>query len=116
MLRSALAILLAAAATAGAKTPPDTFVVAANMSQMITLDPAAINETFAAGFMRNVCDALIGVDPDDASKLVPGVAESWTSRPTARSTPSRSARGSSFPRATRSPPRTSPGRSSATCS
>src|SRR5262245_55301143 len=64
-----------------AKTPADTFVVAANMSQMITLDPAAINESFASGWVRNSCDALIGLDPDDASKLVPGVAESWTVSP-----------------------------------
>jgi peptide/nickel transport system substrate-binding protein len=81
---SRAAIFLAgtlAAATVAAKTPPDTFVVASNMSQMITLDPAAINESATAGLMRNVCDALIGVDPADASKVVPGVAESWTVSP-----------------------------------
>src|SRR5690349_7021799 len=67
--------------SAHAKTPADTFVVAANMSQMITLDPAAINESFTAGFMRNVCDALVGLDDTDASKVVPGIAESWTVSP-----------------------------------
>ena len=61
-----------------AKTPGDIFVVAANLSQMITLDPAAIQESFTAGIMRNVCDALIAFDPDDASKIAPGIAESWT--------------------------------------
>src|SRR5262245_18880354 len=66
---------------AAAKTPADTFVVAANMGQMITLDPAAINESFAVGWVRNACDALIAVDPEDPSKLVPGVAESWTVSP-----------------------------------
>jgi peptide/nickel transport system substrate-binding protein len=64
-----------------AKTPRDAFVMAANLSQMITLDPASINESFTAGFMRNVCDALIASDPDDAAKLVPGVAESWSVSP-----------------------------------
>jgi peptide/nickel transport system substrate-binding protein len=78
-----LAALLALEA-APAKTPADSFVIAANLSQMITLDPAAINESFAAGVMRNVCDALIGQDPDDASKLVPGLAESWTVSPDGR--------------------------------
>jgi peptide/nickel transport system substrate-binding protein len=97
MRSCALAILLAAATAAGAKTPPDTFVVAANMSQMITLDPAAINETFAAGFMRNVCDALIGLDPDDASKLVPGVAESWTVSPDGAKYTLRIRKGLKFP-------------------
>jgi peptide/nickel transport system substrate-binding protein len=70
-----------AASLAAAKTPPDTFVVASNMSQMITLDPAAINETAAATYMRSVCDALVGLDADDVSKVVPGVAESWTVSP-----------------------------------
>jgi peptide/nickel transport system substrate-binding protein len=49
------------------------------MSQIITLDPAAMNETAAAVHMRNnVCEGPIGVDADDATKLVPGVVESWT--------------------------------------
>jgi len=79
MIRIALAAaFLAAALPVCAKTPHDTFVVAANLSQMITLDPAAINESFTAGFMHNVCDAMVAMDPADASKLVPGVAESWT--------------------------------------
>jgi peptide/nickel transport system substrate-binding protein len=73
-----LALALLVPSFAGAKTPGDTFVVAADTSQMITLDPAAINESFAAGIMRNVCDALVGMDPDDASKIVPGIAQSWT--------------------------------------
>jgi len=80
-LAAATAAFLVPLSTAQAKTPPDTFVVAANMSQMITLDPAAINESFTAGFMRNVCDALIGFDEKDPSKLAPGIAESWTVSP-----------------------------------
>ena len=79
MIRIVLAsAILVAILPVSAKTPRDTFVVAANLSQMITLDPAAINESFTAGIMRNVCDALIAIDPADSSKLVPGVAESWT--------------------------------------
>src|SRR5438132_8010025 len=79
MIRIVLAsAILVATFPVSAKTPRDTFVVAANLSQMITLDPAAINESFTAGIMRNVCDALIAIDPADSSKLVPGVAESWT--------------------------------------
>ena len=79
MIRAVLlSAILVAALPAFPKTPHDTFVMAANLSQMITLDPAAINESFTAGFMHGVCDALIGMDPADASKLVPGVAESWT--------------------------------------
>ncbi|MEO7743401.1 MAG: ABC transporter substrate-binding protein [Usitatibacter sp.] len=85
ILRSiACVTALAAIPVAHAKTPADTFVVAANLSNMITLDPAAVNESFTAGVMRNVCDALVGVDPDDAAKLNPGVAESWTVSPDAK--------------------------------
>ena len=76
-----LAGLLGAATAAMAKTPADTFVVASNLSQIITLDPAAINEGAANGFVRQACDALIALDPNDASKVVPGVAESWTVSP-----------------------------------
>ncbi len=82
-LCAAIAALLLPLGAAQARTPADSFVVAANMSQMITLDPAAVNESFTAGFMRNVCDALIALDPDDASKLVPGIAERWTVSPDA---------------------------------
>lgn len=82
MIRIVLAAaILAATLPVCASTPRDTFVMAANLSQMITLDPAAINESFTAGFMHSVCDALIGIDPQDPSKLVPGVAESWTVSP-----------------------------------
>jgi peptide/nickel transport system substrate-binding protein len=61
-----------------AATPKDTYVIAANTGSMITLDPAAVAESFTAGFLRTVCDPLIDVDEDDASKLVPGIAESWS--------------------------------------
>jgi peptide/nickel transport system substrate-binding protein len=86
MFRSAFLAFVATACVAlplHAKTPADTFVVAANMSQMITLDPAAVNESFTAGFMRNVCDALIRPENDDATQLAPGIAESWTVSPDA---------------------------------
>ena len=79
--QAALFLAGSVAAVAMAKTPPDTFVVASSLSQMITLDPAAINESAAAGYMRNICDALIALDPDDASKVVPGVAQAWTVSP-----------------------------------
>ena len=75
------AVLICLAFGAHAKTPKDTFVAAANLSQMITLDPAAVNESLTAGFMRNVCDTLVSIDPADTSKIEPGVAESWAVSP-----------------------------------
>lgn len=102
-MRSAIltaAVIAAAAlpsAPAHAKTPADAFVVAANLSQMITLDPAAINESFTAGIMRNVCDALVGIDPEDPSKLIPGVAESWKVAPDASTYTLKIRQGLKFP-------------------
>src|SRR5262249_44675019 len=86
-----------ASANVAAKTPPDTFVVASNISPMITPDPAAINETAAAGVMRNVCDALLALDPADASKVVPGVAESWTVSPDGKTYTLKIRKGLRFP-------------------
>jgi hypothetical protein len=70
-IRRAFAAAFALACLAvDAKTPADTFVVAANMSQMITHDPAAINESFTAGFMRNVCDPLVRPQDDPRHVVV----------------------------------------------
>ncbi|MGD9829132.1 MAG: ABC transporter substrate-binding protein [Hyphomicrobiaceae bacterium] len=66
-----------AAQSAAAAPPMDTFVVAGNTSAMITLDPAAVAESFTANIMRSVCEALIALDKKDAKTLVPGIAESW---------------------------------------
>ena len=98
MIRLVLAAaILAATLPVSAKTPRDTFVVAANISQMITLDPAAIAESFTAGFMRNVCDALVAIDPADASRLEPGVAESWTVSPDGKRFTFKIRKGLKFP-------------------
>ncbi len=80
-----------------AATPKDTFVIAANISAMITLDPANINESITAGMMRSVCDALIELDDDDATKLVPGLAESWTLSPDGSTYTLKIRRGMKFP-------------------
>src|SRR4051794_5413464 len=97
-LRTSLAVAICFAIPAAtARTPADAFVVAANMSQMITLDPAAINESFAAGLMRNVCDSLIRPDNGDPTKLVPGIAESWTISPDSSAYTFRIRAGLKFP-------------------
>ena len=82
VLRRALSVaaflLLTPSAQAWGKTPADLLLVAADLSSMITLDPAAVAESLTSGFLRNVCDTLMVLDEEDASRVVPGVAESWS--------------------------------------
>ncbi len=74
------AALLAAtlAAPANAATPKDTFVIAWNLDNLYTFDPAQIGETTTDEIMNNVCDPLLLTDYGSAEKLVPGMAESYS--------------------------------------
>ena len=92
-----LAAAMLAPVAARAAPPRDTFVAVGNLSSMITLDPAAIAESITAYTMRSVCDALIELDADDASKLVPGVAESWSVSPDGTTFTFRIRKGMKFP-------------------
>lgn len=91
------ALAFAAGSALAAAPPKDTFVVAGDLSSMITLDPANINESITAYTMRSVCDALIELDDDDASKLVPGIAESWSVSPDGSTFTFKIRRGVKFP-------------------
>ncbi len=73
----ASAIVFSAPAGADAATPRDTLVIGANLGSFITFDPAAINESTIAGIVRNACDSLVMLSPDDMSKVVPNLAERW---------------------------------------
>lgn len=63
---------------AAAQTPKDTLVIGWTLAIYRTLDPADIGETFVDEMMNSVCDPLIFQDETDPTKLVPGIAESWT--------------------------------------
>ena len=76
-----LAALTAAAAPARAATPADTLVMAKNIDDMISLDPAECYELTGVEVDSNIYDRLIRNDPKDITKLVGGVAESWTVSP-----------------------------------
>ena len=77
----ALGALLSSAATAGAATPADTFVMAKNIDDMISLDPAEAYELTGVEIDANIYDRIVRNDPKDPTKLVGGVAESWTVSP-----------------------------------
>ncbi len=83
MLKSAGFALGAAAALAlistpvAAKTPEDSRVMALQIADLITLDPAEVFEFTGAEYAANVYDRLVTYPPDDVSNLQGHVAESW---------------------------------------
>ena len=79
-LRSFAALALAAllAAPAQAQIPPCTLVVAKNIADIISLDPAQTFEFTGGELVSNIYDRLVQYDVDDPSKLNPGLAESWS--------------------------------------
>jgi peptide/nickel transport system substrate-binding protein len=102
---AAAAMLACSAGAALAATPKDTLVLAFGFDDIITMDPAEAFELSAGEIMGNTYDRLLRLDVNDPSKLVGDVAKSWTSRPTARPTPSSSSPASNSRRATRSRPK-----------
>lgn len=70
------ALLLVGAAHAA--TPKDALVMAWNLDALITFDPAQIAEVNGNDIVRNVCDPLVGYDPNDTAKITPRTAESWS--------------------------------------
>ena len=66
---------------AHAATPPDTLVIAKNIDDMITLDPAEAYEFSGVEVVSNIYDRIMAFEPTAMTKLVGGVAESWTASP-----------------------------------
>ncbi len=67
---------LAVSALAG--TPSHTFVMAMQIDDLISLDPAEVFEFSGAEYSGNVYDRLVYFDLDDPSIILPGIAESWS--------------------------------------
>ncbi len=79
LVRSALGALLLglAAMPAPAETPKDTIVMAKQIDDIVSLDPAEAYELSGAEVIGNVYDRLVDYDPDSPTKLKPGLASSW---------------------------------------
>jgi len=69
---------------AAAATPADTLVIAKNIDDILSLDPAEVYEFSSGEIINNVYDRLITFDPADYSKPVGGAVESWTVSPDGR--------------------------------
>jgi peptide/nickel transport system substrate-binding protein len=74
----AAGFLLALAPGVQADTPADTLVIAKNIDDIITLDPAEAYELTGIEIVTNVYDRIMRFEPEDISKLAGGVAESYT--------------------------------------
>jgi peptide/nickel transport system substrate-binding protein len=69
---------LSMAPMALADTPADTLVIAKTIDDIITLDPAEAYEFMGIEVLANTYDRIMRFEPSDITKLVPGVAESYT--------------------------------------
>ena len=61
-----------------AATPADTLVIAKQIDDIISLDPAEAYELSGIEVISNTYERLMQFEPSDINKLVPGVAESVT--------------------------------------
>jgi peptide/nickel transport system substrate-binding protein len=72
------AALMASTAASRAEAPADALVIAKNIDDMISLDPAECYELTGVEIDANLYDRIVRIDINDPTKIVPGVAESWT--------------------------------------
>jgi peptide/nickel transport system substrate-binding protein len=64
-----------------AKTPDNTVVIAKQIDDIISLDPAEGYEVSSGEIITNVYDRIMRFEAEDLTKLVGGMAESWTVSP-----------------------------------
>jgi peptide/nickel transport system substrate-binding protein len=80
-LRTILLGITAAAIFAGgavqAATPKNTFVMAKDIADIITMDPAEVFELTTGEIIANIYDRIMMFEPEDLQNLVGGVAESY---------------------------------------
>ena len=75
---AAVAALVLAGVPAFADTPADTLVQAWAIDDIITLDPGEAFEISTGEITGNTYDMLVRLDINDTTKVVGGIAESWT--------------------------------------
>jgi len=73
----AVAAAMALGMAAHAKTPDDQLIIGFSMNNLLSLDPAAATGNDVVEIAANLYDYLIELDPQNTSKMLPGLAESW---------------------------------------
>ncbi len=81
LLAGAALALATALAPAQAATPKDTFVMAKNIDDMVSLDPAEDFELTGIEIETNIYDRVMRYDAEDIKKLDGGAVQSWTVSP-----------------------------------
>jgi peptide/nickel transport system substrate-binding protein len=59
-------------------TPRDQLLVGMNMSNVLTLDPAAATGNDVVPIAANLYDAVVTLNPADITQIQPGLAQQWT--------------------------------------
>jgi peptide/nickel transport system substrate-binding protein len=77
-LLAAASPLALAARDARAATPTDTFVVAKDISDVLTMDPQECYEITGGEVIVTVYDQLLRYEPEDVTKIIGGTAQSWS--------------------------------------
>ncbi|MEM7615414.1 MAG: ABC transporter substrate-binding protein, partial [Pseudomonadota bacterium] len=72
-------------APAWAETPSDVLVVAQNIDDIVTIDPASAYEFSSGEYVANTYDTLVRYDATDTTVLSPALATEWTMDPAAKS-------------------------------
>ncbi|WP_127555956.1 ABC transporter substrate-binding protein [Saccharospirillum alexandrii] len=74
---AAAALLTMTGAYASAATPDNALVVAQNIDDIVSIDPAQAYEFSSGEFVANVYDQLVQYDAEDTTTLVAGLASDW---------------------------------------
>src|SRR4051812_27842003 len=64
-----------------AETPKDTIIMAHQIDDMISLDPQESFEFSGSEVTGNIYEKLIVPDTAEPTKILPGLAESWSTSP-----------------------------------
>ena len=76
-LLSLTAMVMLSFGSAQAGTPSNTFVMAKDIADIITMDPAEVFELTTGEIIANIYDRVMMFEPEDLQTLVGGVVESW---------------------------------------
>lgn len=81
LLSATMAALLLSSVSVRAATPPGTLVIAQSIDDAVSFDPAEGFELTTTRTANNVYQRLVQPDRADPSKILPGLASSWSEDP-----------------------------------